>query len=478
MQTGRQTLSQIEGTISELRRSENQVDGALRSAEAEVARLRQERGETLRALARVKLDALQQGEVIGPLDGAERNALRLIEEHRSEIAAMAERLKTLSLSVEKLEQDRHAKAADVEAAVDGIEKLTASVEAKLASQAEWKRARDAGAQAATIAAAAEKKAADAEAELGEKKKPYDEDRLFQYLWKRRFGTGDYAGGGLSRFMDRWLAGHIEYEPSRISYGKLIEIPPMLRSHADTVKADASAAADSLARIERKALVDGGIEPLEKELARARAALAEAEKALAAEQAELKAAEERRESALSEEGTDSYREAIRILAENDARDTIRQLYAEAGRTKAPDDDRLVERIEKTDVTLGASEQEVQNIRKQALEIAHRRSEVETVRERFRDTGYDHPNVVFSNNSMIGDLLSGILRGAVQGAILWDTLERSHEVRYPRNSDFGGGISFPMPRSGGGGWSPGSGGGSWSGGGGGGRGGGGFSTGGGF
>ncbi len=101
MRSGRQTLQEIEGTISELRRSEGQLDGTLRSAEAEVARLRQERGETLRALARVKLDALQQGEVIGPIDSTERHAMRLIEEHRSEIAGMAARIKTLTLNVEK-----------------------------------------------------------------------------------------------------------------------------------------------------------------------------------------------------------------------------------------------------------------------------------------------------------------------------------------------------------------------------------------
>ncbi len=56
-------------------------------------------------------------------------------------------------------------------------------------------------RAVTIADAAENKAADAENELGEKKKPYDQDRLFLYLWNGKFGTSDYRGGGFARFMD-------------------------------------------------------------------------------------------------------------------------------------------------------------------------------------------------------------------------------------------------------------------------------------
>ncbi len=97
------------------------------------------------------------------------------------------------------------------------------------------------------------------------------------------------------------------------------------------------------------------------MARAREDLAKAETALAEKQATLKAEEERRESALSGEGTDSYREAIRLLAESDAQDSIRQLYADAGRTSTPVDDRLVGRIEEGDKRLVASQQEVQSIR---------------------------------------------------------------------------------------------------------------------
>src|SRR5262249_17785103 len=56
MWTGRQTLGSIETAIGKLYREETQLDASLKSAVAEAERLRKERAEALRELARVKLD--------------------------------------------------------------------------------------------------------------------------------------------------------------------------------------------------------------------------------------------------------------------------------------------------------------------------------------------------------------------------------------------------------------------------------------
>ena len=53
MWTGRQTLEEIDGAIAKLHRDESTLDGALGSATADAERLRRERGDALRELARV-----------------------------------------------------------------------------------------------------------------------------------------------------------------------------------------------------------------------------------------------------------------------------------------------------------------------------------------------------------------------------------------------------------------------------------------
>ncbi len=81
------------------------------------------------------------------------------------------------------------------------------------------------------ARAAHEKAAQAEADREEKRRPYEADPLFMYLWRRRYGTRDYAASPLVRFFDRKVAHHIGYEAARVNYALLLELPERLREHA-------------------------------------------------------------------------------------------------------------------------------------------------------------------------------------------------------------------------------------------------------
>jgi hypothetical protein len=103
----------------------------------------------------------------------------------------------------------------------------------------WREAKATRDRADAVAAEAEKKAEASAAELGAKRKPYDEDRLFAYLWRRRFGTAQYAGGNFTRIVDRLVADFIGYSNARPNYAALIEIPLRLKEHA-TARREAAA----------------------------------------------------------------------------------------------------------------------------------------------------------------------------------------------------------------------------------------------
>ena len=82
---------------------------------------------------------------------------------------------------------------------------------------------------------AEEKAARAEADREEKRRPYEADPLFMYLWRRRYGTRDYRASPLVRYFDRKVAHHIGYEAARVNYTMLLELPDRLREHAERLK---------------------------------------------------------------------------------------------------------------------------------------------------------------------------------------------------------------------------------------------------
>lgn len=107
------------------------------------------------------------------------------------------------------------------------------------------------ARAATLAAtapmleAAETKAAQAERDLEEKRKPYEADPLFMYLWRRKYGTPEYRAKGLARYLDRKVARLIEFDGARRNYAVLIELPVRLREHADRLRSELSSSGELL-----------------------------------------------------------------------------------------------------------------------------------------------------------------------------------------------------------------------------------------
>ena len=199
MWTGRQTLSSIESAIAKLHGEEGQLDGALRSAVGDAERLRKERSQALRELARIKLDEMTAG--------------RLVEQSRRRRAPRRADPRRLSHA----HRGRH-RAARGASEGGGGRAGRAPHRRRRGGEPRWRqsracarrpkqacrrrrngatprRARDA---AEAVAAEAEKKADASEAELGAKQKPYDDDALFAYLWRRRFGRRESMPAPASR----------------------------------------------------------------------------------------------------------------------------------------------------------------------------------------------------------------------------------------------------------------------------------------
>src|SRR5262249_34551438 len=146
----------------------------------------------------------------------------------------------------------------VEKAGAPITALTAQVQKQLADNEAWKAQHAKFESAANIAQAAEDKAKQAEADRDNKRKPYEADPLFMYLWKRGFGTASYAAGNFVRFVDRWVARLVGYDTARPNYAMLNEIPLRLRDNAALREKQLEGEHGALDKLERAALESAGI----------------------------------------------------------------------------------------------------------------------------------------------------------------------------------------------------------------------------
>ena len=125
MISGQQALQSIERATALARSQEFDLDAALRSVDAEVARLRADRLAAFRQLAQIKLDALERDGVVGDLDAAERRAAQLLATHAQATEALSARLAETQARHAQAEADRHAKADALAKAVADLESLQA-----------------------------------------------------------------------------------------------------------------------------------------------------------------------------------------------------------------------------------------------------------------------------------------------------------------------------------------------------------------
>lgn len=450
MWTGRQTLGEIEGAISKLRRDESQLDNALSSATGQAEKLRHDRVEAFRELARVKLDEMSAGRLVRDLDAAEQRAQQILESRRLRLESVNAQRQAAITELDLAEAQRHEAAAAVEHALDEVEEIRATAESNVRGTPAWTDARKTFDAADAIAREAEAKAKQSEAELSEKKKPYDQDRLFAYLWANSYGTSRYSGGNIARWIDGAIAQFIGFTDARSSYHMLTEIPLRLREHASRQRKSATDLSGLVAALERRAMIEAGIEPKERTLAQARHKLSSADATAEKKRNLLRDVEGQRSALVDGTGDAAYSQALTTIASADAQDDIGTLYREAQRTNTPTDDMIVRRIGGLDERLQRLEAETADLRKTASTLAQRRNEVERVRDRFRSSGYDHPNARFGNENEIGRVLAQILEGAVRSGILWDLLRGGFGTRPSRGRpDFGTPtFPFPFPMPGGG------------------------------
>ena len=449
MISGRQALATIEQTVARLRDEEAQVARALQSASDEAARLRMERMEGFRELARLKLDPATGKDVLGHIDAAEHRALNILAERREALTRVMETRRAAELAEQEAERNRHKRAAALEDALKAVEELRTRAEAETRVSGDWAGQRAKVQEAAAIAAKAEEKAANTEADRDEKRRPYEADPLFMYLWRRRFGTADYRASFLTRYFDRKVARLIGYDKARANYAMLNEIPVRLRDHAERVKAEAATQREQLVELERRALVRAGVEPLHARVNEAAQSLRETERTLAEAKAKLADLDRSYDVAFLQ-GDAPLREAVEVLAQADAQQDIRRLYNEALETPSPKDEGIIRRIDATATALVEAAKKVIALEEQALQIARRRAAIEAERDEFRRRGYDGPYGTFNNESVLSSVLGGILGGMLQGTVLRDVLQGGyHRQPSPWDSNFGG-SSFPLPSPQDGGW----------------------------
>ncbi len=217
--TGRQTLTDMESALAELRREESALSDRLAQITDRIGLRRADEAAAFGDLARFKLEQ-GTGGLADRLDRASREARAAMERREAAIRALDADRNARTATAADAERELAAGRAELDAVETRIEGLAPEVDALLAADAAHGALIAAAEAAERVEEAAARKATQAEADLATKGKDYEADPLFTYLWKRQFGTAAYASRGLTRVLDRWVANLIGYSGARASYAVL------------------------------------------------------------------------------------------------------------------------------------------------------------------------------------------------------------------------------------------------------------------
>jgi hypothetical protein len=444
MFTGRDALSSIEQAIGKARADEGRLEAALNSAIADAARLRSQEAAGFRALAQAKLDIIMRDRAIDRLDQVERRALDMIEGHRRAIEELARRRDEAQAALAKAEAAKHDRDQALAEALEALDERRHVTEQRLASDSAWKEAKAAVEAAEAVAANADEKATQAEADLAAKRQPYESDPIFMYLWNKKHGQAEDTSGSFVKFFDRKVARLIGYRDARANFAMLQEIPLRLREHATAKQNDVAAARQILADIERRALVADGVEEPEARVAAAQAAAEADGENVVKINATLDGIEAERQKAMDTDETVAFDQAVNLLTDALSREDLRELYDEAVKTAGKADDQAVSSIASARQSLEKAEAEVTQIRAEIREQARRRTELEDARDRARSQGYDNPRGTFGDagGQILGEVLGQVLRGAATGAVLDGIFRDNYRVPRRRSGPiFGGPAGAP-------------------------------------
>lgn len=475
MSLGSSTLNQLDRRINGMRGNVRSLEKELESLTSKINRLRQEQAGAFGSLAKIRLDAIRADSVAGQLNRVEHEAKNLLAERERALAALLQRIDAAIALDEQIEDERKRQADAVEAADEALSEQVDASDATLEADGQAMQLKaDAGA-AIERAEAANEKARQAREDREEKGQPYEADRLFMYLWNRKYGLPAYRAGNITRMLDGWVARLINYQNARPNYAMLLEIPQRLADHAEFLKQQAEDAVASFEGIREQRYRDDGVLELEAALNEAREALAKTDERLADQEKLLTSLENERVTYAN--GDDHFtRKALSLLIEELRASELAALRREAAETPTPQDDEITRR-------LGGLEQELEGLDKKAdrqrveLQVVQDRlAELEGLRRKYRSNRFGDPHSKIRSGAKVKNGIDRYMMGAITVAQLWQIIQQQQYFKRTRTrhnwpGGWGGGSSsggsFGGGGFGGGGFSSG---GSFGGGG--------FSTGGGF
>ncbi|MFT5136954.1 MAG: hypothetical protein ACI8XV_001991, partial [Arenicella sp.] len=437
MWTGTSALKNIDQTLQTIRNDVVRLDAELSRFTDNLADNQRQRFKIIGDIATVRLVEIERGELQSELSSADNRAAKLLQQRQIALSLLNQEIDTHNQQIVDTEQLRNDQLELVNEASQQIVDTEAKVQDQLKDDVGYLAKLDKARAAESIALEANEKVEDAQSDMAEKAVPYQADSLFMYLWERHYATTKYKAGLFARFMDGFVAKTINYEPARVNFWNLTEIPKRLAEHAASVTQLADDQHMAVQQFEINGLEKAGLRELESKLDGQRQQLDGQDDDLEIYEAQLNDKLEQRAKYVA--GEDQY--IVQSLTQlTDALDhqDLKSIHSYVLATNSPTDDQLVIELQGVDARIDALTEGLSDVRGLHDKKLGRLKELEYVRRDFKNSRFDDVRSGFANESLLVGVLGQFLQGVVNGSDLWRVIKRNQRYRNVGSTpDFGSG-----------------------------------------
>lgn len=437
MWAGTSALQSIDQSLQTIRDDVVRLDSQLNQLTSNMAANQRHRARLFNDIAAVRLAEIESGELNASLTAADSQVEQLLSQRDAALETLNQEIESINLQLQNAESERGQLLQNVNSKSQQIVDVEGLVQNQLKIDATYLAQFELAKQAESVSAEAARKCSDAQEFLSEKAAPYQADDLFIYLWDRGYGTTEYNGSLFSRFMDGWVARVIRYEPSRVNYWNLTEIPKRLAEHADRVAGVADDEHMQLQQLEINALEAAGVDDLESELALRRDKLDAHDDIL--EDIEMRLNQKLGERTRYAAGSDDYmQQSLVRLTQVLEHQSLQSVYRYVRDTVSPTDDMLVMELQSLEDKLDNVEDDLGDVRNVHNAQLSKLKDLEKVRRDFKNSRFDDVRSGFGNQALIAGVLGQFIQGVVSGSDVWRVIKRNQRYRQVASSPtFGSG-----------------------------------------
>jgi len=423
-QTGSSIYRSLQQALDESRRDAQSRQHEQALLDGQINNLVAQKGAALLDLARHYLPEISRPAVESTFMEIRTTLLEVLGRKERAQAELTARSQRFVERCQVLEEQLTQITAQLNDSVRERERLEAVVAEMLKVDAEFQRLSQIAAQMEARLQRNEGRVSELSKSAREKLPPYESSALFQYLYRRGYGTSTYKGRGTIRSLDKWVSDLIDFPKARYGYDYLKTTLKLMAEEVARRQADFRKQMEQVEAIEDRYQDEVGLTRVLSLGQQQGAKRDEIVRTLDATRREQQAVDAELQQMEQTQGK-FYNEAIHKFEQFLGQTETSVLQARAQRTADPHDDVIVSRIAGIMHQIDGLKPRLTQAmlaRKQTDDVA---SGMDLVVNRFRQNNFDSERSSFSSALDFPSELQRYQQGLTKPEEFWQIIRRQQE-----------------------------------------------------